>query len=161
MPGPAIAGTCPNILFSGMGSEALYHLLDPGNAHRLRGAEVFDHAVDPNQLAKFLADEGHVLVFATIGDAVVGFASGTVLLHPDKQPIFFVNEVGVREASRRQGIATALCEMLIDVARARGCKGVWLATEADNHAARALYRRLDARETRDLVAYDWDGAMDA
>ncbi|MGR3592436.1 MAG: GNAT family N-acetyltransferase [Limimaricola soesokkakensis] len=144
-----------------MGSEALYHLLDPGNAHRLRGAEIFDHAVDPEQLARFLADEGHELVFATVDDAVVGFASGTVLLHPDKKPALFINEVGVIERSRRQGIGTALCGMLIDVARARGCKGVWLATEADNHAARALYRRLEARETRDLVAYGWDGAMDA
>ena len=44
-------------------------------------------------------------------------------------------------------------------ARARGCKGIWLATETDNIAARALYRRLGADETTGIVVYDWDGAM--
>jgi ribosomal protein S18 acetylase RimI-like enzyme len=74
-------------------------------------------------------------------------ASGTVLLHPDKQPAFFINEVSVVEDLRRTGIATALCERLLEVARAKGCKGVWLATEADNAEARALYRKLRARQT--------------
>lgn len=135
--------------------------LDPGNAHRLVDADVFDHAVDPEQLARFVEDDGHELVFAASGEEVIGFASGTVLLHPDKRPAFFISEVGVLENWRRRGVAAALCEMLIGVAGDRGCKGIWLATETDNDAARALYRGLKARETSAVVIYEWDGAMDA
>lgn len=137
-----------------------YHHLSAGNAHLLDDADVFDHATDPVQLARFVADPGHELVFATCDGTVIGFASGAVLLHPDKAPAFFVSEVGVNEGFRQRGIATALCRMLIGLARDRGCKGIWLATETDNTAARALYRRLEARETEAVVVYDWDGAMD-
>ena len=61
---------------------------------------------------------------------------------------------------RKLGIGSALVERLLNVARARGCQGIWLATEADNFAARALYRTVGARETGGIVVYDWDGAMD-
>ena len=143
-----------------MDDAPTYHHLTAQNAHLLKDADVFDHATDPAQLAGFVADPGHELVFATYGGEVVGFASGTVLLHPDKPPAFFVNEVGVNEGFRQRGIATALCNRLYDIARNLGCKGIWLATETDNIAARALYRGLDARETEKVVVYDWDGAMD-
>lgn len=142
-----------------MKDEITYHVLTPQNAHQLHGSDVFDHSVDPKQLAAFLSDPGHELVFAAIGSRVVGMASGSVLLHPDKQPAFFINEVGVTEEFRRRGIATSLCNLLMKVARDRGCQGIWLATEQDNVEARGLYRRLNARETRDIVVYDWDGAL--
>ncbi len=138
---------------------ALHHLA-PDTARLLIGAEVFDHAVDPGQLAAFVDDPGHEQVFAMRGRDVVGFASGVVLLHPDKPPIFFVNEVGVCPELRRQGIATALMHTLMGIARGRGCRGIWLATEGDNEEARAFYRNLGARETDDVVIYDWDGALD-
>jgi len=147
-------------IIDSMNEEITYHLLDPRNAHQLEGSDVFDNNVDPEQLAAFLADPGHEMVFAVEGTRIVGMASGTVLLHPDKQPLFFVNEVGVHEDMRRRGIATSLCELLMRAARDKGCQGIWLATETDNLGARALYRRLNARETNAVVVYDWDGAMD-
>ncbi|MCB1367211.1 MAG: GNAT family N-acetyltransferase [Rhodobacteraceae bacterium] len=143
-----------------MSEDVTCHLAGPHNAELLIGCDVFDNDVDPAQLAAFLADPGHMLVFAAIGARIVGFASGNTMLHPDKPPAFFINEVGVAEDFQRRGIATTLCEMLLKAARDGGCKGIWLATETDNHAARALYQRLRARETRDIVVYDWDGAMD-
>ena len=143
-----------------MSASATYHRLGSDNAHLLGTVDIFDNPIDPNQLAKFLADDGHELVFATLGGNAVGFASGVVLLHPDKAPAFFINEVGVASALRRKGIGTELCRMLIGIARDRGCEGIWLATEEDNSAARALYLALDARETRAVVVFDWDGAMD-
>lgn len=143
-----------------MADDLRFHTLTEDTADMLRGADVFDYAVDAAQLSAFIADPGHHLIFATKGDQVVGFASGTVLLHPDKAPAFFVSEVGVNDAFQRQGIATALTAQLLDMARAEGCLGIWLATELDNTAARALYRKLKARETKDIVVYDWDGAMD-
>lgn len=143
-----------------MNEEITYHILAPQNARQLQGSDVFDNSVDPEQLTAFLADPGHEMVFAAMGARIVGMASGTVLLHPDKQPAFFINEVGVNEEFRRRGIATSLCELLMKVARDRGCQGIWLATETDNIEARGLYQRLNARETSGIVVYDWDGAMD-
>ena len=137
-----------------------YHRLSAENAPLLEGAEAFDYPVDPAQLTAFVADPGHELVFARIGSRVIGIASGNVLLHPDKAPAFFINEVGVEEDMQRQGIATELTERLLDIARAKGCKGIWLATEEDNTAARSLYAKLKATETRAIVVYDWDGTME-
>ena len=119
----------------------------------------FDNDIDPAQAAAFLADPGHEIVVACAAGEVVGFASGTVLLHPDKPPAFFIAEVSVHEDFRRRGLGSALMQRLIAVARGRGCKGIWLATEADNDAARGLYRRLAAQESEGIVVYDWDGVM--
>ena len=122
-----------------------YHVLSRENAAMLDKAEAFDNAVaKPGSRTR-----------------VIGFASGNVLLHPDKPPVFFINEVGVLRDMRRQGIASALCRKLIQQARGAGCQGIWLATEKENDAARALYHSLRARETGGIVVYDWDDAMGA
>lgn len=121
---------------------------------------MFDNAVDPVQLAAFVHDAGHEMVFAMAGAKVVGMASGTRMMHPDKPPAFFINEVGVNEDMQRRGIGTILSKMLMNVARGKGYEGMWLATETDNIEARALYKKLDGRETEGVVVYDWDGAMD-
>ena len=141
-------------------SGVTYHLLTAENAALLTEADVFDNPVAPAQLQRFVDDAGHHLSFATSADRVIGFASGTVLLHPDKDPAFFVNEVDVTPDMQRQGIATELCTRLVNHARAAGCRGIWLATEGDNTPARGLYRKLNASETGDIVVYDWDGALD-
>lgn len=137
-----------------MNEATTYHRLNRDNSKLLASAEVFDNPVDSRQLARLLSDDGNELVFAASGSKIVGFALRAMLLHPDKAPAFFVNEVDVAPECRRQGIATALCRMLIDIARDRGCRGIWLATEEYNVAARALYRRLDARETGAIVVCD-------
>jgi ribosomal protein S18 acetylase RimI-like enzyme len=122
--------------------------------------DLFDHPIRPDQARAFLNDSLHELVLAFAGDHAVGMASGQIMFHPDKAPAFFIAEVGVREAFQRQGIAKRMCDELMNIARARGCEGIWVATEHDNARARALYQALDARETGGIVVYDWDGAMD-
>jgi ribosomal protein S18 acetylase RimI-like enzyme len=112
---------------------------------------LFDNPVDPVQAAAFLADPLHEIVLAYAGDDTVG-------LHPDKPPAMFVNEVGVREDWQRCGIGRAVTERLMEVARARGCKGIWLGTEPDNDAALALYRSLGGDEEA-FVGFGWDGAL--
>jgi ribosomal protein S18 acetylase RimI-like enzyme len=144
-----------------MQERITYHRLGPHDAALLDGADVFDNPIDHVQLAGFLSDPGHEMVIAIVGTRVVGMASGTVLLHPDKLPAFFIAEVGVNEDMRNRGIGTALVENLLAVARSRGCKGIWVATEGGNNAARALYAKAGARMTDGIVVYDWDGAMDA
>jgi len=143
-----------------MTDDISYHILEPANAQMLNGADVFDNPVDPAQLVAFVGDAGHELVFAMAAGKVVGMASGNRMLHPDKPPAFFINEVGVNEDMQRRGIGTILSNMLMEVARGKGYVGMWLATETDNIEARALYKKLDGREAEGIVVYDWDGAMD-
>lgn len=137
-----------------------YHLLGLGNVLLLDGADIFDNPIDPVQLAAFVAGSGHEMVFATTGSRVIAMATGTALLHPDKIPAFFINEVGVKENMRNRGIGTKLTKMLMRIAREKGYQGIWLATETDNVEARALYQKLNARETVAVVVYDWDGTLD-
>lgn len=144
-----------------MDPDVTLHLLDHANAARLDGATVFDGPVMADSLAQFVEDPGHILLFATVGDTVAGFASGVVMYHPDKAPMLFVSEVGVDEPFRRRGIAKALTGALLHHARTLGCEGIWVATEADNAPAQKLYETLAARRTDGIVVYDWDGAMDA
>lgn len=144
-----------------MSDNITFHRLGPADLDRLLAVPrgLFDNDMDPEQAAAFLNDPGHVIVLAFAGDLAVGMATGTVLLHPDKPPSMFVNEVGVRDEWLRRGIGRAVTEQLFDIARAGGCKGIWLATEPDNHAARALYRHLGGEEMA-CVSYGWDGAFD-
>lgn len=130
----------------------------PGDAQLLAHVlpNVFDNPIDPRQLAAFLTSRTHIMVVALSAGAVVGVATGTILLHPDKQPMLFINEVGVAETFQRKGIGRAITERLIAEARNDGCSGAWLATEEDNLPARALYHGMDGRETPGIVVFDWD-----
>ena len=119
---------------------------------------LFDEPMDPVQARAFLDDPLHECVLAYVGDLAVGMATGTVLLHPDKPPAMFINEVGVRDEYQRRGIGRLVSERLMDVARARGCEGIWLGTETDNTAALALYRSMDGDEV-DGVYFGWDDGI--
>lgn len=143
-----------------MPNEIIYYVLTKENAHVLDGANVFDKPILSERLNAFALNSGHEMVFAVKNTVVVGFSSGSVLLHPDKAPAFLINEVGVEIDFRNKGIGAELTNKLIEIARNKGCQGIWLATEVDNVEARALYRKLNARETKDIIVYDWDGAMD-
>ncbi len=134
--------------------------LGPEDAHILERVRegTFDHAVDPARAWGFLATRVNEIVVALDQGEVIGFASGTVLMHPDKPTQFFVNEVSVHEDYQRRGIATRMCKRIFDLARERGCEGIWLGVQVKNDAARALYRKIGARETKGLVIYDWGDA---
>ena len=136
-------------------------VLGPDDLDALTGAPegLFDHPVDRAQAMAFLADPGHIIVFAWCWADVAGFASATILLHPDKPPAGFINEIGVREEFRRRGIGRAVSEALFAEVRARGCQGIWLGTEPDNDAALALYRAMGGDEVP-FVGFGWDGALD-
>lgn len=51
-------------------------------------------------------------------------------------------DVFTRESERGQGLARLLCERLLSLAASEGAQIAYLQTEADNHPARAIYRRL-------------------
>ena len=119
----------------------------------------FDNPIRPDQAQAFLEDANHLIAVALAGDTVVGMATGVIYFHPDKPPQFWINEVGTAAPWRRRGIATRTTQALLRAAAAAGCVEMWLGTETDNTAARALYRALDGAETEGLVMYGW-GAED-
>lgn len=106
--------------------------------------EVFDHDVQPDWCADFLADPRHHLVVARSDDVVVGMASAVDYIHPDKAPQLFINEVGVSPEYRRQGIGRRLVERLVELATELGCTEAWVLADAGNAAANRLYASAGA-----------------
>jgi ribosomal protein S18 acetylase RimI-like enzyme len=126
-------------------------------------ADIFDDPADALATARFLGAPGaldprNILVLAEMDGRIVGFASGTVLDHPDKPRNLFVQELGVNEEVRRRGIAQALLATLRTEGCARGCSATWVLTEDDNQAARATYAATGAEETTGVVMYEWNEA---
>ncbi|WP_309664748.1 GNAT family N-acetyltransferase [Tabrizicola sp.] len=139
-----------------MQTSAVLLRLGPEDAPLLWDADVFDGPVHQDWLAAFLAEPSHLIVVAVLDGRVAGFASGAVLHHPDKPPSLYIMELGVNEDARRQGIATTLVAAIRSDGRARGCQTAFVLAEPDNAAARGLYSQLAAKETPDVVMFDWD-----
>ena len=72
------------------------------------GDRLFDYEIKADRAEEFLNDPRHHLVLAYFRDEVVGMASGFHYIHPDKDPIMFVNEVAVLETLQNRGIGRDL-----------------------------------------------------
>lgn len=123
----------------------------------LEATDLFDHDITPEGAADSLARPGHHVLLARASDgSAIGFISGVEMRHPDKACEMFINELGVTEAWRRQGVAHDLVRTLAQLARARGIAALWTATEPDNHAALATYRShgATAHETAVMISID-------
>lgn len=131
------------------GDEAVLTKVAPG---------VFDEAVRPDLAKRFLETPNYRIFVALDGDLVVGMCTGFTHFHPDKDEEFFVNELGVDDDYRRQGIAEKLMRAMLAEARAMGCDVAWLGTEHVNGPALALYRKLmvegDTEEPMSVFTYD-------
>jgi len=112
---------------------------------------------------RFLQAPGHHLLLAyhdgerASGTAAqaVGMVSGIEMTHPDKGTEMFLYELSVVPTHRDRGIGTALVRALVALATERGCYGMWVATEGDNRAALATYRRAGATQDEPFVALTW------
>ena len=122
----------------------------------LAGADLFDVLPREDWTAKFLSSEGHHLLVA-VGDenSPIGFVSGVETTHPDKGTEMFLYELSVRPECRNRGVGKALVVALADLARGRGCYGMWVGTEADNAAALATYRAAGAAPPEASVTLSW------
>ena len=118
-------------------------------------SHLFDEDVRSAATGSFLSLDGHHLLFASIDGVDVGFVSGVETTHPDKGTEMFLYELGVDEAHRRKGVGRALVEALARLARARGCRGMWVATEPGNKPAIATYRSAGATPPEASVTLDW------
>lgn len=120
-------------------------------------ADLFDAPPLAAATERFLADPGHHLLLAYDEDGrAVGMISGVEMTHPDKGTEMFVYELAVAPAARLQGIGSRLVAELAEVARRNGCYGVWVATETDNAAALATYRRAGASAETPFILLNWD-----
>ena len=131
--------------------------LGPADADKVIAArDLFDAQPVPKWTARFLHEPGHHLLFAYEGDVPVGFVSGVETVHPDKGAEMFLYELGVAESHRRRGVGRALIDRLAAIARAAGCYGMWVATDAQNVAALAAYEAAGAvRDQEPAVILTW------
>ena len=107
---------------------------------------VFDNLLNERSCSEFFADPRHHLVVATDDSVVIGIASGIHYVHPDKPPELWVNEIGVAEAYRRQGVGRRMLDVLFAHASSLGCRDAWVLTEESNTVARRLYDRAGGED---------------
>jgi ribosomal protein S18 acetylase RimI-like enzyme len=130
--------------------------LAPGDEHVvLASADLFDSPPTEAWTARFLSSEGHHLFVAVADDHPIGFVSGVETTHPDKGIEMFLYELSVHPDHRRRGLGTALVGALAELARERGCYGMWVGTESDNAAALATYRAAGAAPPEPCVTLAW------
>lgn len=116
--------------------------------------DVFDEPVDPARLARYAAAPGHFMLVALDGGVVVGQIAAVLHYHPDKPTELYIDEVGVSPDWQRRGIARSLLNAMMDIGRAEGCEEIWVGTEPDNEAAKALYG--SRAEGESFLMYVWD-----
>ena len=123
----------------------------------VRSAEpLFDKPVQPQAAERFLADPTHHLLLAREAGDTIGFVSGVETTHPDKGTEMFLYELAVAERARNRGVGRALAAALADLARERGCYGMWVLTDDGNPAALRAYTAAGGvREVPDAVLLAW------
>ncbi len=105
---------------------------------------------DLNHAERYLSNEMNVLLVALDGQQPVGFVLAYELERVDSQPpMMFFYEVEVSESHRRQGIGAALIEALRGICRERRIGKMFVITNRENVAARALYHQTGGREEYD------------
>jgi ribosomal protein S18 acetylase RimI-like enzyme len=125
---------------------------------KFRMDEVVGVSVDSAYMRAFLADDRHYFIVASVEDEPAGYVFGYRLSRFDgRPPQVFLYEIGVVEHHRRKGIGRALVEELKDVAKADGCRKMFVPTSRSNEAAMALYRAAGGEEgATDATAFWWE-----
>jgi ribosomal protein S18 acetylase RimI-like enzyme len=132
--------------------------LGSGDEQAVLAAEhLFDKSLDADATRRFLTEPTHHLLLAyDADDHPVGYVSGVETTHPDKGTELFLYELAVDEPIRRQGIGRALVQAFAELARERGCYGMWVLADADNDAAQATYTSAGAAVASQPVMLEWD-----
>jgi aminoglycoside 6'-N-acetyltransferase I len=122
--------------------------------------DVFDDIIDAARVWAFLARPEHLLIVAVAEQPsgrplVVGQIAAMLHHHVDAAPDLYIDNLGVAPDFRRRGIARELVEAVMALGRSLGGDEAWVLTEADNDAARALYRERGA-EAQAVVMFEYD-----
>ncbi len=114
-------------------------------------------ALDPNGMARWLANPANVLIVACENHNCVGFALGYLLDRIDEpRPMVCFYEIVVAPDCRKLGIGRQLVEEMKQVARISHAVKMWVQTTPDNIAAQTLYQSAGGIpcDTPDHV-YSW------
>lgn len=127
----------------------------------MNSVDLFDDPPHTEWLTEFLDDDRHHMALAVEGLECVGFLSAVDYVHPDKPPQMWINELGVVETRRRQGIATRLIDAAKARAKARKCSDLWVLADPTTEAI-GFYQSLDAqREGSHIAMFTFDLGNDA
>jgi ribosomal protein S18 acetylase RimI-like enzyme len=130
--------------------------MKPGDEDRIVAAgHLFDNPPVPAALTRFLSDPTHHLLIAYSAGTPAGFVSGVEVTHPDKGTEMFLYELAVDTGHRHHGFGTALVRALADLARERGCYGMWVLVDDENAAAAATYRKADGDVESQPLMFSW------
>jgi ribosomal protein S18 acetylase RimI-like enzyme len=139
-----------------MQSEGVRIEVTPSREAAAEAGHLFDDPLVESSLDAFLADDRHHLLIAYVDDQPAGFVSGVELFHPDKpKPEMFLYELGVDEAFRGRGVATALVGRLVGFSRERGCGTMFTLADEDNEAAKATYRKAGGETEPAGIMFVW------
>ena len=117
---------------------------------------VFDEAIRQDEARAFLKDPSHIMMLAMEGEMVVGIASGVVIRHPDKLRELWINEVGVADRARGNGLAQRLVQGLFEWSVARDIHTAWLLMDRDNKVAAKSYAKVEpAARSAPAVMLEW------
>ncbi|MGC2296919.1 MAG: GNAT family N-acetyltransferase [Candidatus Dormiibacterota bacterium] len=129
----------------------------PGDDAQVEAAShLFDGPAQEAATRRFLAETGHHLLIAYVDGHPAGFISGVEMTHPDKGTEMFLYELSVEERFRGHGLGRALVQQLKDLARNRGCYGMWVLTDENNRAALATYQGSGAAAEQGQVVLVWN-----
>lgn len=121
----------------------------------MSGSDLFDNPPTGEWTQRFLAATNHHLLVALHHDRPVGFVSGVETVHPDKGAEMFLYELGVHPDHRRRGVGKALVRELSDLARQRGCYGMFVLTGPDDPVAVATYRSAGSSPPDSTLLLEW------
>ena len=106
---------------------------------------------------EFLDDPASFILGAYVDDVAAGLAWGVQMRYPNGRLVTYLHELDVRAEYRRRGLARALIENAVKLARQRGSTRFWLSTGGHNEVAQSLYESLDGvRKPRGDVNYWWE-----
>ena len=118
--------------------------------------EIGEGEYSADSLNKYLQQSGNIFLSANINGKFAGMTSATVLEKPYANSRWlYVDELDVTANSRRHGVGTAMMRYLLNMAKEKGCTELWLGTETDNTAARALYESLNPGEVEPFIGFNF------
>jgi len=104
-------------------------------------------------LRRLLEGDSFIALAATKGNEVVGgIAAYELRKFEQERSEIYIYDLGVAEAHRREGIATALIHELKKIAVARGAYVIFVQADYEDAPAIALYAKLGTRE--DVLHFD-------
>jgi GNAT superfamily N-acetyltransferase len=112
---------------------------------------LFDTPPQLEATQRFLADDRHHLLIGYVDDVPVGMVTGVELTQPDKGSEMFISSLGVAEPYQSGEVGSGLVAVLGDLARERGCSGMWVVTDNLSAAALASYRSGSVPEPGQVV----------